>query len=69
MFALDARSVALTGGTTALEAGIFAHADQTTSPRKTIAMAQLLYHRFHLFFPLKDFIYTVIVSYADRLVF
>ncbi|TRM64209.1 cyclin-like protein [Schizophyllum amplum] len=27
-------------------------------PRKTIAMAQLLYHRFHLFFPLKDFIYT-----------
>lgn len=25
------------------------------SPRRTIATAQLLYHRFHLFFPLKDF--------------
>ena len=29
------------------------------SPRKTIATAQNLYHRFHLFFPRKDFIYQV----------
>lgn len=27
------------------------------SPRRTIATAQTLYHRFHLFFPLKDFAY------------
>jgi hypothetical protein len=29
------------------------------SPRKTIATAQNLYHRFHLFFPRKDFGYQV----------
>lgn len=29
------------------------------SPRKTIATAQNLYHRFHLFFPRKDFSYHV----------
>lgn len=29
------------------------------SPRKTIATAQTLYMRFHLFFPYKDFNYTV----------
>ena len=29
------------------------------SPRKTIATAQNLYHRFHLFFPRKDFAYHV----------
>jgi len=27
------------------------------SPRKTLATAQNLYHRFHLFFPRKDFNY------------
>jgi len=31
----------------------------TYSPRKTIATAQNLYHRFHLFFPRKDFGYHV----------
>lgn len=29
------------------------------SPRRTVATAQSLYHRFHLFFPLKDFNYIV----------
>ena len=29
------------------------------SPRRTIATAQNLYHRFHLFFPRKDFNYHV----------
>lgn len=29
------------------------------SPRKTIATAQNLYHRFYLFFPRKDFGYHV----------
>ena len=29
------------------------------SPRKTIATAQNLYHRFHLYFPRKDFSYNV----------
>ncbi len=29
------------------------------SPRRVTATAQLLYHRFHLFFPLKDFQYQV----------
>ena len=29
------------------------------SPRKTVATAQNLYHRFHLFFPRKDFGYQV----------
>ena len=29
------------------------------SPRKTIASAQNLYHRFHLYFPRKDFSYYV----------
>ena len=32
------------------------------SPRKTIATAQNLYHRFHLFFPRKDFGYQVQLS-------
>ncbi|EAU86072.2 hypothetical protein CC1G_07151 [Coprinopsis cinerea okayama7 len=27
-------------------------------PRRTVATAQCLYHRFHLFFPRKDFVYT-----------
>ena len=31
----------------------------SSSPRKTIATAQNLYHRFHLFFPRKDFLYHV----------
>jgi CTD kinase subunit beta len=31
----------------------------THSPRATIASAQTLYHRFHLFFPWKDFNYHV----------
>lgn len=31
----------------------------TTSPRRTIATAQTLYMRFHLFFPYKDFNYVV----------
>ena len=34
--------------------GIWSH-----SPRKTIATAQCLYHRFHLYFPRKDFNFTV----------
>ena len=29
------------------------------SPRRTIATAQSLYHRFHLFFPMKEFNYCV----------
>lgn len=33
--------------------------DVHTSPRKTIATAQNLYHRFHLFFARKDYAYTV----------
>ncbi|KAI0043185.1 hypothetical protein FA95DRAFT_440387 [Auriscalpium vulgare] len=32
-------------------------------PRKTIATAQNLYHRFHLFFPRKDFSYHVSTRY------
>jgi CTD kinase subunit beta len=32
---------------------------QSRSPRRTIATAQNLYHRFHLFFPRKDFHYVV----------
>lgn len=37
------------------------------SPRKTIATAQNLYHRFHLFFPRKDFIYQVQLTPATVL--
>jgi len=37
------------------------------SPRKTIATAQILYHRFHLFFPRKDFNYIVRPSAQDAL--
>jgi CTD kinase subunit beta len=36
------------------------------SPRKTIATAQTLYHRFHLFFPRKDFSYYVRPSSLAR---
>lgn len=46
--------------------GPISHADRPAkasriigSPRRTIATAQVLYHRFHLFFPLKDFAYQV----------
>lgn len=35
----------------------FPSIDSVFSPRKTIATAQSLYHRFHLFFPRKDFNY------------
>lgn len=33
------------------------------SPRRTIATAEALYHRFHLFFPRKDFQYYVCLHY------
>lgn len=33
-----------------------------TSPRRTIATAQTLYMRFHLFFPYKDFSYIASIS-------
>ena len=33
------------------------------SPRRTIATAQMLYMRFHLFFPYKDFNYMVDMPY------
>ena len=35
------------------------HDKLTASPRKTIATAQTLYIRFHLFFPYRDFRYMV----------
>lgn len=35
------------------------------SPRKTIATAQTLYHRFHLFFPKKDFTHYVRILVTD----
>lgn len=38
-----------------------------TSPRRTIATAQTLYMRFHLFFPYKDFSYIVGVSGLSQL--
>lgn len=37
------------------------------SPRKTIATSQMLYHRFRLFFPLKDF--SHFVSIFDAIAF
>lgn len=40
--------------------------DTYASPRKTIATAQNLYHRFHLFFSRKDFSYIVCQSYIPR---
>lgn len=33
--------------------------DNPTSPRRTVATAQMLYHRFHLHFPLKAFAFHV----------
>lgn len=40
--------------------------DTYASPRKTIATAQNLYHRFHLFFSRKDFSY-IVSQYDPRL--
>ena len=38
----------------------------SNSPRKTIATAQNLYHRFHLFFPRKDFGYQVQLDSEEK---
>ena len=37
------------------------------SPRKTVSTAQTLYHRFHLFFPRKDFNFHVCVLFSQML--
>lgn len=48
-----------------LSAGVQSLTRPRTSPRRTIATSQLLYMRFHLFFPYKDFNYMVSDGDAD----